>query len=416
MKFCVACREPLLNNFCEIGSQYPSAIFLRSESEKPSLKSSSLDLDICSNESCRLVQLVNMEDLNFVYENYPYQTGTTATMDQSLREFVDFSLSQVKLKESDVILDIGGNDGTLLSNFANQNFELINIDLASNIQQVFTDKSYTYVNSKFSYEAYSGVTYKAPKCIFSSAVFYQLPDLEKFCQDIYRLMDSDSTFFLQMTYLGSMYMNNIFDNVVHEHLTYFSLYSLNSLLSRHGLKIVKASLIPLYGGTLRVSVVKDSKSTIVVDESVKNILQWESESRINEPIALTNFGIKFKKWKNEASEIYQKLVVEFGQVIGYGASTKGNMILQALKINNDTMPYIVDNSAKKIGTRTVGSFIPIIGESEFNPANSVIMILPYYYKDFFIEKLQNQLSDGETFISFVPLPNASTEIVRKRNG
>ncbi len=413
MTKCISCDSLLDPNTCEIGNQYPSAVYLKPELDDSLYERSSLDLAICSNSKCRLVQLSHILDLSFVYREYPYQTGTTATMGRELKDFIDSSLKQIDLQKGDVILDIGGNDGTLLSNFQGQGYKLVNIDVASDINQVFASPDYNYINSKFSRAAYHAITNDAPKCIFSSAVFYQVQDLMNFCEDIKQIMNNDTVFFLQMSYVGSMYQNNVFDNVVHEHISYFSLFSLHFLVSRFGLRIISAEIIPLYGGSLRVSIVRESSTKFKVDASVGEILRIEQQLRLNDPIKLMSFGEQFKMWKIEARQTYSKLVDDFGFVIGFGASTKGNMILQALDINSNTMKYIVDNNQKKIGTITMGSRIPIVSESNFRPDSSAIMLLPYYYKDYFIARLGELCDDNAELKIFIPLPKPEVLYVRR---
>ncbi len=370
------------------------------------LENSSLDLTICTNITCRLVQLVDIVDLTYVYEHYPYQTSTTATMSLSLREFVKSSLAHIDLAAGDVILDIGGNDGTLLSNFIGQNFTLVNIDIASGIEQVVNAEEYIYVNNKFSAQVYRDLNLRAPKCIFSSAVFYQIPDLELFCSDISKIMNNESVFFLQMAYLGSMYKNAVYDNIVHEHLTYFSLLSLTSLLERFDLQLVDAEVIDLYGGSLRVSVTKSSSGYPINRKNLLKIKALEEEQCTNELETLLKFGEGFSNWREDANRIFSELLVEYGQVLGMGASTKGNMILQALGINQEVMPFILDNNKKKIGSVTSGSLIPILDEAEFKARDSAIMLLPYYYLDFFIEKLRSIIPNEVCIKLFVPLPAA----------
>jgi NDP-4-keto-2,6-dideoxyhexose 3-C-methyltransferase len=325
-------------------------------------------------------------------------------MSTSLGEFVKSSLGKINLVAGDVILDIGGNDGTLLSNFVGQKFTLVNVDIASAIEQVIDAEEYIYVNEKFSAKVYENLNLPAPKCLFSSAVFYQIPELELFCTDILRIMNSESIFFLQMAYLGSMYKNGVYDNIVHEHLTYFSLFSLTSLLERFGLQVIDAEVIDLYGGSLRVSVTKSNSVYPINSENILKIQVLEQKESTNELETLLKFGEEFSKWREDAKRIFSELLTEYGEVLGMGASTKGNMILQALGINQEVMPFILDNNKKKIGTSTAGSQIPILDEAEFEPKNSAVMLLPYYYLDFLTEKLCRIIPSGVCVKLFVPLP------------
>jgi 16S rRNA A1518/A1519 N6-dimethyltransferase RsmA/KsgA/DIM1 with predicted DNA glycosylase/AP lyase activity len=130
---------------CSFGGQYPSAIYNNNGENNSNLNSTSLDLAFCTNIKCRLVQLNEVVNLDYVYSHYPYQTSTTATMKALLKEFSQQSLSKSSIESGDVVLDIGGNDGTLLSNFVGLGVQLVNIDIASGIQQILKDDSYLYI-------------------------------------------------------------------------------------------------------------------------------------------------------------------------------------------------------------------------------------------------------------------------------
>jgi hypothetical protein len=401
---CISCGKTLNSNLCKIGEQFPSAIYNDDDNNKGAVKSTSLDLAICSNQDCKLVQLNEIVNLDYVYSHYPYQTSTTATMSLLLKEFADQSLSKYVLLNGDVVLDIGGNDGTLLSFFSGTGSKLVNIDIASGIQQVFNDANYTYINAKFSKLEYDKTKLKAPKFIFSSAVFYQLSDPNTFCSDLWNLMDDESIFFLQMTYLGTMYKNNVYDNVVHEHLAYYSLFSLESLLTRHKFKLVEISINEVYGGSMRATIVKESSRIKVNLENLNNLRDLEKLNKVNEEKSLLNFATNFNQWKHAAKKLLGDLIEKHKFVVGLGASTKGNMLLQALQIDKQSMNYIIDNNEKKIGTWTSGSLIPIVDESYLTKPHRAIFLLPYYYLDFFQSLLKRSIPTGDHVDLFIPLP------------
>jgi NDP-4-keto-2,6-dideoxyhexose 3-C-methyltransferase len=222
-------------------------------------------------------------------------------------------------------------------------------------------------------------------------------------------MNDDSLFVLQMTYLESMYSENIFDNVVHEHVTYFSLKSLKFVAELAGLKVIGARVVASYGGSLRVFLVRNTSSKTLpgLAKETKEIIAVESMKSTEDPETLAKFGDSFEIWKNNLKQVLDNQVKRFGPIIGMGASTKGNMILQSLEIKEDVMPFIMDNNLKKIGSRTTGSFIPIVGEESVLDLNPNVMSLPYYYDEFFKNILRKKIKEGE-FVDFIsPLPNPS---------
>lgn len=414
---CLVCESQLAPDVAIIGDQYPSAIYLDNITEKEfGLKKSSLNLSQCLNSLCNLVQLSKPIDLEVVYKHYPYQSGTTATMRSILSSVVEETLVYQSLEPGEIVLDIGGNDGTLLNLVGHPESFMINIDAASNISQDYLIPNYTYVNGYFTATSYFELSRPSPKIIFCVAVFYQLNKPLKFLQDVCEIMNNDSLFVLQMTYLESMYSENIFDNIVHEHVTYFSLKSLKFIAKLAGLKVIGARVVTSYGGSLRVFLVKETSSKVIPNlvKETREILEVELKKRTEQPDTLAKFGDDFEIWRNNLKQLLESQIKQFGPIIGMGASTKGNMILQSLEIKEDKMPYIMDNNPKKIGSRTTGSFIPIVGEETILELSGNVMSLPYYYDEFFKEILSKKIRSGRLVDFISPLPNPSiTRILGK---
>lgn len=398
---CLSCDGPTFEEKISFGTQHPSAIFTRDTIYQ--IPKSPLTLAACSNPLCTLVQLNEPIDLSEVYANYPYRTSSTLTMSTHLKEVVNFATESTSLSPNDIILDIGGNDGTLLSNFQNSNYSLVNIDISKNLKQVFSSKNLTFLNSAFSASAYFSVKVSSPKLIFCTAVLYQIKEINQFCKELNSIMNSDSKAIIQFAYLGKMYENNVFDNVVHEHITYFSLFSISNLFSKHGLKIVRAEIIDLYGGSLRIEATL-STSLLTTSTEVHKILVNEKENGTNTLSRLKHFGISFESWKSNFINFLNNKGLLNGQLIALGASTKGNMLLQALGLDYKRISYILDNSLEKIGTFTVGTNIPIKKEDFKKNIPANLLVLPYYYADAFSNKIKNYLQPGQNCNLIVPLP------------
>ena len=410
---CISCGSSLSGVIVNIGDQYPSAIFLRDKTEREyGLYQSSLDLTRCSDERCSLVQLIHQIDLDIVYQNYPYQSGTTATMQAILSDVVNEAIRNEPLSEADVVLDIGGNDGSLLNLITSNIRARVNIDAAANIRQIPQSESYTYINSRFEKSIFLELDLPEPKLIFCVAVFYQLHNPLQFCLDIHDIMGRDSVFILQMTYLDSMIRNNIFDNIVHEHTSYYSLYSLDNLLNRAGLKVVGAKVVESYGGSLRVYINRQDSNKNVehLKFDLDAIRESEVVNKTNTYESLYAFDSRFKFWQAVLRNIIEFQFKIDGPIAGLGASTKGNMILQALEIDTSIMPYILDNNIKKIGSKTTGSNIPIIDEDSLEELPNNVLNLPYYYKDFFVKMLVNKLK-GNRYTNLIT-PLSVPEVLR----
>lgn len=404
---CISCGAPLAGDIVIIGNQYPSAIFVSDRSPVTSeLITSSLNLTRCTNESCGLVQLANTYDLQYVFDHYPYESSSTVTMKQILQDVVDDAVGIVSLSSDDVVLDIGGNDGTLLGLIRQPVRARVNIDAASGVAQSVSSQDYQYVHARFNAEVYRKLGLAKPRLIFSVAMFYHLNDPVDFCRSICEVMSEDSVWVLQMTYLGTMLRDNIFDNIVHEHAAYYSLSSLEALLARAGLCIVEARLVESYGGSLRVFIVKNPQRfpKQYWRKDYANIQRFEAEHQTNTYEALYAFNSRTQLLRDSIGAIVDHLVQRYGPLWGFGASTKGNMILQYLGIKTDRMSCILDNNPKKIGTRTTGSMIPIVDEASYlDRLPEYLFVLPYYYTKAFIQIIQKRLAIGRQVHLFVPL-------------
>jgi NDP-4-keto-2,6-dideoxyhexose 3-C-methyltransferase len=220
-------------------------------------------------------------------------------------------------------------------------------------------------------------------------------------------MSDNSVWVLQMTYLGTMLRDNIFDNIVHEHAAYYSLFSLEALLSQVGLQIAEARLIKSYGGSLRVFVVKDRKNfpKEYWRKDYLDIQRFEAEQRTNTYEALCAFNSRALLLRDSIGAIVDYLIERQGPLWGFGASTKGNMILQYLGIKTDRISCILDNNPKKIGTWTMGSMIPIVDEALYlDRLPEYLFILPYYYTDAFVKIIKKRLVGRRKVYLLVPLP------------
>jgi len=368
---CISCKHKLPEDIVIIGRQYPSAIF-----DDDGAISSSLNVTRCDN--CKLVQLSNKYNLQSVFDNYPYESNLTATMDSILQDIVDDTDRFI----DDVVLDIGGNDGTLL-NLIKKKVTKVNIDAVDGINQVAND--IIHIKSKFSSDIYNSLNLPNPKIIYSIAMFYHLNNPVNFCKEVSKIMSDDTVWVLQMTYLGSMLKNNILDNIVHEHAAYYSLSTLETLLKSVGLKIAEAKIVNSYGGSLRVYVVKNTRTW---RKEYYDILNFETENKINTYEGLSAFNSRIQLLKNSINAIIEHIVQMHGPIMGFGASTKGNMLLQFLGLNTNSISCILDNSQKKIGKITLGSKIPIVNEVDYiDKLSKYVLILPYYYIDAFVKIL-----------------------------
>ena len=407
-KKCIVCDAQFVGDVVHVGAQYPSAIYPKVEEDYKSLiQRSSLNLTKCTNNSCGLVQLANEYNLDFVLEHYPYLSGGTATMKGILSDITKEVEDIATLSKDDVVLDIGGNDGTLLSLLSGNVRHRINMDAAHGVESVLDDPDYRCVQGKFSSKAYLELDILSPKVIFCVAMFYHLDNPLAFCKEVREIMNDDTIWCVQMTYLGSMLESNIYDNIVHEHVAYYSLKSLEYLMNKAGLEICDAKVVKSYGGSIRAYVMKESRKfpKQYFHKNYKSMERYESEEKTNSVEALEKFDERIDLLKGFTRELIMHIIDRNGKMVAFGASTKGNMILQFTGINHNHIKCVLDNNENKIGTIMTGSEVPIIDEREYlNELPEYLFVLPYYYVEFFKTFIKKYLKAGQEIYMIVPLP------------
>ena len=243
------------------------------------------------------------------------------------------------------------------------------------------------------------------KCqvITSIAMFYDLEEPNSFVEDIAKCLSSSGIWVIQMAYLQPMLQQNAFDNIVHEHLEYYSLYSLKNLLQRHGFEIFDVELNDLYGGSFRVFVKHKKNNLIQVQDSVKELESKENQYGFAERQTYIDFAKRVNAIKTELCNFIDEENRKGKIIYAYGASTKGNTFLQFCNLNDESIKKAADRDPEKLGKKTIGTNILIISEEQARKEKpDYFLILPWHFAEFFKEREKKFLDEGGKFI--VPIP------------
>ena len=358
------------------------------------------------------VRLDKFADQETMYGKYWYRSGINKTMRDELRNIVESITSVYKTKAHDIWLDIACNDGTLLGYVPDYMYK-IGIDPADDS---FVEESSKAANlliqDFFSAKTYNESHVERASVVTSIAVFYDIPEREKFLRDVYDVMDDNGLWVMQLSYTPLMLKQLAFDNICHEHYYYYSLFNLKRLLNDNGFKIVDCQLNDINGGSFRVYVMKDKGDVTlfgsqpyrdVCDFRVNSLLNYERELQLDDPQTWMNFFSSINELKQQTVSFIKDVVGKGGIVMGYGASTKGNTLLQYFGIDNTLLTAIVERSHYKFELRTVGTNIPIISEEEMRTLRpDYLLVLPWHFINEFIERESDFLKGGGKFI--VPCP------------
>ena len=360
-----------------------------------------------------LLQLLEPVDPDLMYRQYWYRSGTNSTMRKQLADIVNVIPNWIRLKNGDIVLDIGCNDGTLLSLYpAGPKIIKVGIDPAANLADEGRRHCDLHACDYFSKRAFSSLTAGSrAKVITSIAMFYDLDDPHGFVDDIVGCLADDGVWIVQASYTPLMLAQNAFDNICHEHIEYYTLLSVEHLLRPHGLKIVDVELNDTNSGSFRLTIARQTnelrQSNLFYKElgryRFESLLSYEKVLRLNEPEVYMEFVRRIERQKKTTMELLRDLRKQGKKIYGYGASTKGNTLLQYYGIGPDLITAIAERQAQKVGLMTAGSWIPIISEEEMRAASpDFLFVLPWQFINEFCEREASFLKGGGKFI--VPLP------------
>lgn len=361
-----------------------------------------------------LVQLEKAPPLDMMYGKYWYRSGISNTMRVELKDIVDSCVDAIKPQNGDIFLDIASNDGTLLSNVPS-NLIKIGIDPVDESFQIDARKyADDAIQDYFTAEVYKKGRYgsKKAKIITTIAMFYDLEDSASFLDDINEVMDDDGLFVLQLSYTPLMLQQLAFDNLCHEHVCYYSLSSLKYLLNKKDMRIVDCQLNDVNGGSFRIYIMKNKGDITkfkthpyrdVAEFRVQSILVYEDKLKLNEETVYLDFYKKVCELKKQTVDFIKGEKAKGKSIWGYGASTKGNTLLQWYGLDNTVIDAIAERSTFKFGLKTVGSNVPIVSEDEMRKAQpDYLLVLPWHFVREFRQRESDYLGRGGKFI--VPCP------------
>ena len=398
---CRACSSSSIKLVLELGEQSLSGVFRSDNIEN--ILSGPLSLISCDN--CKLIQLSKSYPLDDMYNvGYGYKSGLTLYMQKHLQSIIKLAISIIKLAPNDTVLDIGSNDGTLLNGYNESSLNLIGIDPVSSKYLDLYPKNSKVVSDFFSSENYFSVTKIKSKIVTSVSMFYDLEDPVKFAQEVSSVLDGEGIWIFELSYLPAMLRYNSYDTICHEHIEYYSLEAIQNILDKADMTIIQASQNEVNGGSIRLTAThKNNKLSSLISPE----LTWLKLQEINHDIfslsTFINFENNIIRHKNDLISLLTLLNKMGKKVIGYGASTKGNVILQYCGIGPELIPFIGDITQSKDGTFTPGTMIPIISMEKAKALNpDYFLVLPWAFRNDILLREKSLLSSGTKFI--FPLP------------
>jgi len=404
---CRICSNKNLVSILSLGDQFVSN-FISNEKEQGI--SAPLELVLCnsSNKGCGLLQLKHSVTPELMYKQYWYQSGINKSMREALADITNKAQQFVDLKKGDLVLDIGCNDGTLLRSYTQKDLSLVGFDPATNLIQLARKGTTKIINDFFNASAFQkefGST-KA-KIVTSIAMFYDLEDPNTFVSDVKKILDENGVWIIQMSYLHDMLSQNAFDNICHEHLEYYSLFSLENLLKPHKLQVIDVEKNDVNGGSFRIYIAHEKNAAALElrdsKQNVSAMREYEKKAGADEKEFYNSFANRILEFKAKTIAFIEKEVANNKTVWIYGASTKGNVLLQYYGLDHRLITAAAERNPDKYGKMTIGTHIPIVSEKEAREQKpDYFLLLPWHFLKDFLERESDFLKSGGKFI--VPLP------------
>jgi len=412
-KTCRVCGSSALTPVINLGEQYLQGSFVKPGKEEPPLRKISLSLVRCDptkdERACGLLQMEHTVPPEVLYSAYWYRSGTNETMRNHLQGITEEAASLIG-KSNARVLDIGCNDGTLLKCYP-QNFIKFGVDPSDVAQEITGD--ITAIQDIFPSEELTKVLQGEKFDIITSiAMFYDLEEPVSFCKEIKKALAPGGLWIFEMSYMPSMLKMNSYDTICHEHLEYYSLAVLEYILKQADLKIVDAVLNDINGGSIRCYATHLDNFAFKKQEAVtriKLLRQAEFDMELDTDKPYKNFQDRINVHKEQLVSLLKMLKKEGHSIHIYGASTKGNTILQWCGIDNRIIDVAAERNPDKYGAYTLGTDIPIVSEADSRAMKpDYYLVLPWHFKEEFLKREEEILQRGVGLI--FPLPNV--EIIK----
>lgn len=352
-----------------------------------------------------LLQLQHTYDLGEMYgDNYGYRSGLNRSMVAHLTHKVKHLQRLRPVGASDVVVDIGSNDATLLKAYDCVGLTRVGIDPTGNKFKEFYPSDIQLIPDFFSAAAYRRVLgAKQAKIVSSISMFYDLEAPLDFVRDIYEILDADGVWHFEQSYMPTMLRMNAYDTVCHEHLEYYSLGVVKRLLEQSDMKIVDVQMNSINGGSFAVTAARKQSKLRSNEPVIEWMLGQEDRMGLHTPRPFRQFEERVFEHRENLLRLIRALNADGKKVAGYGASTKGNVLLQFCGLTTDDITCIAEVNPDKFGSYTPGTNIPILSESEVRAMKpDYMLVLPWHFRDTIIQREAEYLASGGKLI--FPMP------------
>ena len=372
--------------------------------QKKNLKKYKISLNYCL--KCHHVQISEKINPDLLFKNYLWETGISKSNIVLIKRLLD-KLKKFGINKQSKILEIASNDGSFIKILKKQfNSFVIGVDPAKNLAKSANLKKFFTINDYFNYKLSNFIKkrFKKFNFIFERNVIAHLKDPDQVFKGVENLLKDKGIFILEVPHLLNIINKNQYDNIFHEHVGFHSLKSIQDLCNQNQLKVFDVEMVDSQGGSIRCYICKKNSKRLV-SKSTINILKIEKKTNLFSIQNLKKFKFKIKKHTKDMYQLVYNLKKKKKRISVYGASGKGQALMQFSKIDDKLIDYVFDKSKKKQGCYTPGTNIRV-RDPKYISRNNVdyLIILSWNIKNEIIKQEKNFLKEGGKFIIPFPVP------------
>jgi SAM-dependent methyltransferase len=392
IKMCRICDSPNLESFFDLGFQPWCGNFLKEEEIG---KEPHYPLEVVFCHACHTPQLSYTVPKEVMFRHHTYLSGTTKTLNNHFRlvaqEVDEKFFKNVKDKS---VIDIGSNDGAQLKHYRDLGYEVLGVEPSRPQAEIANNLDLPTVSEFFDFDFAKKLGRKF-RVVSASGVFFHLEDLHGATDGIREILREDGVFVVQFLYMKRIVKNCAFDQIYHEHLLYYNLKNIETLLNRHDLQMFDAYVSPIHGGSVIGFIAPKGKRKI--SQRLEEMRKGEDKDKSNEFETYKNFAKRAAELKEKNVAYLVKAKQQGKTIYGFGAPAKGNTLLNYFGVGTCYIDYLVEKNEMRRGLYSPGTHIPIIIEGEFTKMPDMYYVLAWNFKDEILDNNKSLIDRGVEF-------------------
>lgn len=354
---------------------------------------------------CALVQLSYVVNPNLMFRNYVYRSSSSESIPRHFSEFARYVHSNYLLSSKNLIVEVGSNDGTLLSAFKQLGCKVLGVDPAENLARVAKARGVETIPEFFNAKVAQKILEKSgpARVVIGTNVFAHIDDLHDFMDGVTALLQDEGILSIEVPYLGDLNQNVEYDTIYHEHLSYFSIQPIERLFSAHGMQLESVARLQVHGGSIRVIGKKTNRKS-----KRHALIELEKRSGLDKLETYRTLAYRVEYQKEYLKHMLEAIKSKGQRIIGYGAPAKGNTMLNVCDIGTETLDYLIDTTPEKIGKFTPGKHVPIFETAKFRRERPpYALMLAWNYQEEILMKERDYIGQ---FINPIPYPRVLSRI------